>query len=743
MIKRIFNFFLVILALFYAWSGYHFYKKIPANKITTVVEKITTKENPADYVMLKQKTFDFEVYDPGNKLLTTAKHLSGKFSVKINPQNEYGAEIKFPFTEVPFLKNARRAEVTIHYFNETNSKGSLWVLETDAENGTALNWNAEGIPVTKGKWESVTFTFDIDQALLNGLNYLKTYAWNKNKSEFFIDDVEIRILGLQPENENFVFNPLAKTTFYYDLENDYDLIDKKTISTDYSHSGKHSSLINGNSFSVTISKRIGDVMNDTIRAVWYSVWLYPLIDKPECTLTMEIRNSDDEPVFWKGKTTSAMSLKANQWQKVNAELNMGAEDYSKLNPEDKILIYVVNNKRGKIYADDFTVSYGQIPDARGMQTYAVMNPAVSYTYNRFHPPFKTTNLNRVDIGNNNSDHLIYTGNLKTGEAGPGSEIFSGNFSGLSKTMDELMVLSANKISIYHYCESLKRFVISGEANPGREFSMDKKIITGDFNGDGKSEILLSTGDDAFLFEINLSSVKRCIDNTTHSGLKVLWQGKLHFQDKLISGYFSGNDRSDLLELNKDGNYSLNKFAGSSWKEISYGNIDLGKKSIQVSGNFFNSAHEQLLNVYEDKKNKQVSLLEFNGKKLVDKKLPGEKQLTEIFNADLKLMKLKNTDHAYEILAYAHDWRFECRIISTDDKGFLVSSVPEFRGYNADQNPKYYEYVQLLPGKFTGNEKQILCVVSNCEDSDFDGIHCRKKENLPDLPNSIQIYSFSK
>ncbi|MBA3704654.1 MAG: hypothetical protein H0W84_01750, partial [Bacteroidetes bacterium] len=62
----------------------------------------------------------------------------------------------------------------------------------------------------------------------------------------------------------------------------------------------------------------------------------------------------------------------------------------------------------------------------------------------------------------------------------------------------------------------------------------------------------------------------------------------------------------------------------------------------------------------------------------------------------------------------------------------------------DYNPKYYEFVKIIPGNFISSTfSSLLILMQNCGDTDFNGIHCDKIENVPYLPNSTQLYSPTK
>lgn len=99
---------------------------------------------------------------------------------------------------------------------------------------------------------------------------------------------------------------------------------------------------------------------------------------------------------------------------------------------------------------------------------------------------------------------------------------------------------------------------------------------------------------------------------------------------------------------------------------------------------------------------------------------------------------KNT----EILELNTDWRFDFKITQKDKDGYLILGNVDFKGYTNDYNPKYYEYSRIVSGRFISASKSSLLVIScNCADDKFNGTHCNKFENIPALPNSINVYSF--
>ncbi len=749
MIKRIFIFSVIVLALFYAGAGIYFYKKSSRKKITSIIPKPKEEVlNTADLIILREIFFDFENGQPVSiPSISNERSVSGKKSVKIIPESEYGCEIKKSFSEISSWKNLRRVEITLKIWTEKKFPDNLWVMEVDGEDGKVQSWGAEGLPVSERKWETTTMTFDIKKDFLKNFNQIKTYAWNRNKGTFYIDDIQIRFLGIQPEESSITFAPLNQSTFFYDLENESSMEGIKTLSTDVAHSGRYSSLIKSkNSYSVSIVKKAGDIINDTIRSVWASVWLYPLDDNSDCTLSLEIRNTDDEPVFWSGKSTAKMNLKANSWQKINGVMNLSAEDYRKLSPDDKLYVYVVNNKRTKIYVDDFKISFGDIPDRRGEQTFVDMNGVRgNYEFSRYNPPYKISNFIFTDIQNEQSTYLVKKDSLMLGELFPHQTILTGKFTDGSPAFDQLLVLTENEISIFSYCVGKKNFVLSGKTSFSGKGIPSNNILTGDLNGNGKQELIIASANTISIYEFK-TDAGTCVNNFKEMKMNEISILNAPGFFKMLTGKFSGRNYDELFLIDTSGSYQLKNFTTNTWKTTltdTLPNYMFSNKSVQVAGNFSSPSADQILTVYNYKGQTRYALLGFNEKKTVST-IVTDPQKANIFDWNAKLFRIRSVGYGKDrILSFSDHWRFEMKIIDTDNEGFFVSSVPEFKGYVSDRNPKYYEFPRIVPVLFSGNDFGILCVLYNCADKKFNGVYCKEYDSISDLPNSVQLYKFSR
>ena len=93
------------------------------------------------------------------------------------------------------------------------------------------------------------------------------------------------------------------------------------------------------------------------------------------------------------------------------------------------------------------------------------------------------------------------------------------------------------------------------------------------------------------------------------------------------------------------------------------------------------------------------------------------------------------------MRYNRDWRYDLKEIAFSDSAYHILNNIDFTGYSADHNPKYYEVLKLIPGRFTGNQVSFIVIGRNCKNKDYNGKECSEYEDLPELPDFISVYSF--
>ena len=598
------------------------------------------------------------------------------------------------------------------------------------------------LPGNAQKWESATFRLNIDPSLLQNFNFIKTYAWNKPNNVSYIDDIRIRFLGI-PAIKNFVVTEIKNSSFTFDFEKSSVEINDENISDKQSHSGKYSYFIDGGKYSASFCKTAGDVINDTLKTVFASTWIYPLDEKVKCTLAFELRTKNNDQLVWAGKSTEKYTLTPGKWQKINAYFNLAPEDYRKIKPDDVLCIYVLNNSKSKLFTDDFEVSFGGTPEKQGLQVNVDMNSnsGGSYSFNRYHPPYPVTFLTLENIHNDNAPSLVKNDSVSHGNIRPDQLVTRGDFTG-SNAGDQLLTIAKDKVEVYLFCKQEQRFVMAGSF-PLNINSPLTNIYTGDFDGDKRDELLVVYGIKSKLIKIE-NKINLCTDNSGQLKTITLSDGELGKNTSITTGNFSGDGKDDLFLVDGEGNYSIKTFSAGKWITVNSGNVPsaiFNKSSQQVAGKFFGTRHDRILSVYKEKNRMKISLLDFSEKKMKLIPVPDESRLDDVFETGERLSVLRSAKGNDEILARNNSWRFELKRISADKNGFYISSTIDFKGYPKDHNPKYYEVLRLLPGNFKGNGNSLIAIMRNCADEPYYGWHCNEYETVPDLPDAIQLYNF--
>jgi hypothetical protein len=96
----------------------------------------------------------------------------------------------------------------------------------------------------------------------------------------------------------------------------------------------------------------------------------------------------------------------------------------------------------------------------------------------------------------------------------------------------------------------------------------------------------------------------------------------------------------------------------------------------------------------------------------------------------------------KVLRYSRNWRFDLKEIIFNDTTFHVMANMDFKGYEKDFNPKYYDVLRIIPGVFLKpGEESFMVIGRNCKTRDTLTNECSEFQNLPFLPNTLQFYSF--
>jgi hypothetical protein len=639
------------ILVFSGFSGAFLFLK----KNSPTTETTIATEQPKDTlvsVSLLSEYFDFE--NSGDASTSSEKAFSGKKSSKLSPTLEYGFGVNHLLGDIPSYKKLTSVSLVFECITENMDTSALYVFAINDKNGKNIYWN--GVPIRsmkKDSWSNDSIHFKIKPEFLIPENAITFYAWNRNKKIIFIDDLTINYYGTV-EAKTTSQKEATNTNFFFDFETTTGLNGIETIKETTAHSGKFACDLSGNKeYGPSIIKKIKDVSKEPIKKIKLSIWLYPLTDNPNTVITASVTNSKNETVFWDGKSSENKHFPKNQWSKINAAFDLPIE---KITPEDLLTVNIWNKGKSDVLVDDLEIVYGENAERRGAPSTLDANAIYEkhFIAKRNKPPFKTIWLQKQEIKNENSTSLVADKKSITAEFSPNDSFLTGNFFTEKNNLDEVICIKSTGVGMFGYSQEKKGFLKIWETL-NRNDSIWNEINSfsfGDFNNDGKSEVLV----------LNKSNQDWCL---------------IDFDGKKWNVRSKGNKNN------------LNKTWISKFEPPTFGNSkDVFRSSdILYPGNYFGEASPETLKL--------------------------------------------NTD-----------WRFDLKLVEQQKDGYTILGNVDFKGYPNDNNPKYYEFVKIISGKFLVSSKTSLIVMMrNCADSNFNGTQCNLFESLPELPNSTQVYSF--
>ncbi|TAH42412.1 MAG: hypothetical protein EYC69_05625 [Bacteroidetes bacterium] len=741
----------LLLSIIVVIAGWYFFntgKKREKKEKESSVENFVQQNQPTGpLVTIFRKEYDLEKLDgivnPG--LISKSVACSGTQSSEMNPEIEYGINLEFPLENIPGGSNLLEAKISAAVLTEDAGEAQ-WVLEIRDQAQKILFWNSVLIAPGKHNWDTLEFSFALPIEHLNSSHSLKFYPWNKSLKSLWIDNINLRLIGtasgIRSSNRDF-----KKVNYFLSYEEGEELTDEGCITEDIARTGNRSTFLKGNdSYSNSFTKTIREITEDTLRRVSLGVWIYPEQKNPFLMLVVTIKNASGQTVFWEGRSSEKLEFSAKKWQKYNAEIAIPPDKRKEIKPDDEVVIYLWNRSPIKVYADDLEIVYGDELTKRGLLPYADMNLSSreNYTFDRLHGPFRINYLNNIQL--NNTGYLVKDGNQKFGNFFPTDEIITLNSAIIQS--DLLLSISNNKFELFRWCAEAAKFIFLGQSNPFALLEKSTKLFSIDHDGDGSSEVLAVNETKSSLYKLNPTSSSSCSNTLDNLSCNVVWEGEFDSDNYLLVNDFNGDGKEDILSVDiSSQKWDLINFQNKGWVILASGNFPVNcfsRTSAVSAGHFIPSnKNTQLLIAYDDNLKDACLVFEFNKITNSFKEISGPKDLylTQIFSSGMKLFNTNVDDDVQdELLIFNRNWQFDMKLIDCDSKGFYVSSSVDFKGYQNSCNPKYYEIVKPLVGKFTDtNHHNILMVLNNCADKKYDGNSCSTYGGSPDLPDQIQLY----
>ena len=190
--KRLLIYVLLILSGFL--GAYLFLRTKPNQSANnTVVTAI--KKDSIIYISLLNEFFDFENND--GAFVSADVFSSGKKSCQLSPQIEYGISITKIMKDITSFLNLKSLTVSFNCLFRKDNPDALYVLSIDDGSGKNIHWDGQPIVFkSKNEWSTSSINFEIAPEFLNETNKIYVYPWNRNKKDFFFDDVSIDYKGI-------------------------------------------------------------------------------------------------------------------------------------------------------------------------------------------------------------------------------------------------------------------------------------------------------------------------------------------------------------------------------------------------------------------------------------------------------------------------------------------------------------------------------------------------------------------
>jgi len=542
------------------------------------------------------------------------------------------------------------------------------------------------------------------------------------------------------------------------------------------HSGIYSSKAFGkDSYSTPIKRTIGEIGIENLKTVGWSAWIYvfPTSKEIKATLVLVVSNPLGVNVLWKGIGLSGPGIPQGKWFKISNEIDLSGVSFK---PDYNVQIYLWNTSSTDILVDDYYIVFGGSAECRGDSTLVDMTKKIPFAARFNFPPFKTVFLEKEEIHNQNSSFLINGQTIKEGEMTPGNKIIGGRFLNTTTGLDDILeVKKSGKPEIFTFCPEERQFKkvevdLSTEAVP---YFSSGFVVKGKFAHDRNEQVLIVSEKGFILGQFDQ------IKNTCSPGIslktsfKILWKSttldinRNGFAKERIfyPGDFNGDQQTELLVVPGNGTWKLLRFVTGSdgnWKTIAEGSKDTVAEwngyefEFKIStGRFIPGLNQDvLLTVTKNKGNgqKTFSLCRFNSAR--SRFEPLFSPLHNHYGKTIGLDTLQIADDFLignfdgkgktDIFRYNRDWRFDLKQIRFNDTTFQVLNNIDFNGFLKDHNPKYYEVLALVPGKFTNPAVTSLLVIGrNCKDIKFDGKDCQEYQNKSILPDFMSIYSLKQ
>jgi len=558
---------------------------------------------------------------------------------------------------------------------------------------------------------------------------------------------------------------LPPNTLYLDFEVAPGNPVPKSLVKGEAHSGEYASRAFGkNSFAFQVERKAGEIGLENLTKVGLSAWLYlyPGDNEVNANLVLAAFNDAGVNICWKSRHVSGPEIPRGKWFKISGEVDLREFTFQ---PGNRIQIYFWNNSDNDILVDDYRIVFGTSPSRRGDSALVNMTRPEGYRKLFNLPPFSTKYFIARPAVFDNQDQ---SGNKLPAGIRPADVLLGGYFLDNPSRLDALLVVPpAGNLWMAIYCPRIERFQQYQVRLPESPFqNIDpQNLYAGRFSGAPEKELLVITSSTATLLEFGWQG-EACREGSSVNG-KILWKGtipELTGSDsdtlfRLACGDFNGDNRTELLVTTVHGWTMLgyDPQGPHPWKKLASGSgalVPVVQQEVRAlpamhTGRFMQGIRYDQVLVIPETPSAEYNLLRWNS---------ATKHFESCFTGKYKgggitigFDTLEATDRFFtgqfeggtvtQVLRLNRNWRFDLKQISFNDSTFEIRHMVDFKGYEKDYNPKYYELFVPVTGRFLHPGQDLMLIISsNCREWDLYGKKCREAENHPSLPDRINLYT---
>ena len=515
----------------------------------------------------------------------------------------------------------------------------------------------------------------------------------------------------------------APASLYFDFETDPNKATPAGLYKGIAHSGQFSVKAFGkNSYSLTIERKAEEVGIRNLKAVALSAWVYVLPTKDEIkgTFVFTASNELGVNVVWQGISVGDPGVPRGQWFKISGYIDLSSVTFK---PGYKLQVYFWNTSSSDILIDDYYIVFGGPVDRRGDSALVDMTRENSYTPRINFPPWTVSFLSKSPSAKA----------IPASWIPPGAPVAAGRFTG-NNTDDLITTTSDGKLSLITWCDASGEFrqVVLSNAAVAAPLGKITKILSGQFLPGNSSQMLLC-GDKKWAVGTVESSDDPCKSGNPPATTLRLLHAPENISGSVSCGDFNGDRITEILIIAPDGSWKMMTVAQEgkntgSLKTVAGQNPDVipewntGQYELSVHPGHFLAGipADLILTVTREKStgrpaytfrkySKGYWLTVFPSKQ----GYCGLNIGTDTLRPSDRFLLLNQKPGALpRVYRYDREWRYDLKEIQFNDTAFRILSAIDFQGYEKDHNPKYYEFLELLPGNFISPAEPGFMVIGH-------------------------------